>query len=134
MTTSSQFFDEMAGQPEALRRLAAYYEGPEGGARLASLPAAPPSLLLGMGASYHSSLFAAHELRQHGLMGRALEATEALYVETGALKQARGVVYVSQWGARGGVRPLRERLGPSTHVTAVTNDDHSPLAQLAQTV
>src|ERR1051325_5883782 len=116
MTTSSQFFDEMAGQPEALRRLAAYYEGPDGGARLASLPPTPPSLLLGMGASHHSGLFAAHELRQHGLGVPALEATEALYVETEALKQARQVVYVSQSGASGEVLPLLERLGPGAHV------------------
>jgi glucosamine--fructose-6-phosphate aminotransferase (isomerizing) len=44
------------------------------------------------------------------------------------------VVYVSQSGASGEVLPLLERLGAGAHVTAITNDDHSQLAQLAQAV
>ena len=124
----------MAGQPEALRRLIDRYASADGRALLASAPAAPPSLFLGMGASHHSGLIAAHALRQHGRQTVALEATEAIYGEAAALEQASGAVYISQSGASGEVLPLLERLPAAAHVTALTNDDQSPLARRARLV
>jgi glutamine---fructose-6-phosphate transaminase (isomerizing) len=131
---TSQFFAEIAGQPRALRQLAAFYAGAEGRALLGSVPSEPPTLLLGMGASHHSGLIAAQGLRQRGRLTEALEATEALYGDAGLLERAASVVYVSQSGASGEVLPLLKRLGANTHVTALTNDAQSPLAQRAQVV
>ena len=134
MTTRSPFFDEIAGQPEALRRLASMYARPEGRALLAAVPAAPPPLLLGMGASYHSGLIAARSLRQRGQQTLALEATEALYGEADTLGRAGAVLYISQSGASGEILPLLDRLPAGAHVTAITNDDQSPLAKRAQAI
>jgi glucosamine--fructose-6-phosphate aminotransferase (isomerizing) len=134
MQIPSLFYEEMAGQPEALRRLIDRYASADGRALLASAPTAPPSLFLGMGASHHSGLIAAHALRQHGRQTVALEATEAIYGETAALELASGVVYISQSGASGEVLPLLERLPAGAHVTALTNDDQSPLARRARVV
>src|SRR5689334_11247490 len=123
MTVASPFFDEIAGQPAALRRLANTYAGPQGRVLLAALPAAAPALLLGMGASYHSALVGAHGLRQRGQLSRGLEATEALYGEPQVLERASGVLYISQSGASGEIQPLLDRLPAGAHVTAITNDD-----------
>jgi glucosamine--fructose-6-phosphate aminotransferase (isomerizing) len=128
----SQFFTEIAGQPEALRRLADYYAGAEGGARLAAVP--PPALLVGMGASHHGGLFAAHRLQELGRPVQAVEATEALYGAAERLAGARQMLYVSQSGASGEVLPLLDRLPAAAHITALTNDAASPLAQRAQVV
>ena len=131
---SSLFFDELAGQPPALRRLIAAYSSPAGRSRLESLPATPPQLLLGMGASYHAALVAARHWRQRGLVVQACEATEALWGETDLLSQAGHVIYISQSGASAEVAPVLEHLSPGTRVTALTNDEASPLARQAQTV
>jgi glucosamine--fructose-6-phosphate aminotransferase (isomerizing) len=133
MQNPSQFFTELSGQPEALQRLIDHYTGADGLALLAAVPAAP-ELFLGMGASHHSGLIAAHGLRQRGQRTLALEATEAIYGEASALEQAGGVVYISQSGASGEVLPLLDRLPAGAHITALTNDGHSPLARRAQTV
>jgi glucosamine--fructose-6-phosphate aminotransferase (isomerizing) len=132
--TQATFFAELAGQPEALRRLASGYALPEGRARLAAVPATPPPLILGMGASFHSGLLAARRLRQHGQPSLAVESSEALYAETDLLQRASGVLYISQSGASGEIRPLLDRLPPGAHISALTNDDHSPLARRAQAV
>ena len=128
------FFQELAGQPEALHRLADQYAQPELSARLAALPTAPPPLLLGMGASYHSGLVAAWGLRQRGWPTQAVEATEALNDEGGRLRQADSVLYVSQSGASGEILPVLDRLAAGAHVTALTNNGDSPLGQRAQAV
>jgi glutamine---fructose-6-phosphate transaminase (isomerizing) len=134
MLNPSLFHEEMAGQPQALRRLIDRYAGVDGRALLAAVPAAP-SLFLGMGASHHSGLIAAHALRERGRSQTlALEATEAIYGESAVLEQARGVVYISQSGASGEVLPLLDRLPAGAHVTALTNDDQSPLATRARVV
>jgi glucosamine--fructose-6-phosphate aminotransferase (isomerizing) len=134
MMAASTFFDEFAGQPQALRRLRAAYTGPEGRARLATLPAAPPTWLLGMGASYHAALAAVHHWREHGLSVQAAEASEALLGEAGQLSKAKHVVYISQSGASAEVLPVLERLSSATHVTALTNAEDSPLARRAHSV
>ena len=105
MQADPRFFEELAGQPEALRRLSAAYASPEGRARLAALPAAPPDWLLGMGASYHAALAGVHYWRQRGWPARAYEATEVLLGEAGPLSQARHVGYLSQSGASAEVAP-----------------------------
>ena len=134
MSDDSRFFDELAGQPEALRRLIAAYDSPEGRARLAGLPAAPPDWLLGMGASYHAAQAGAHYWRQRGWPARAYEATEVLLGEAGPLGQAQHVVYISQSGASAEVTPVLDGLSPAARVTALTNAVDSPLARRAQTV
>ena len=134
MATGSAFLDEITGQPEALRRLASLYASPPGRALLAAVPVGPPPLLLGMGASYHSALIAACSLRQRGHQTLALEATEALYGEADILGRASRVMYISQSGASGEIRPLLDRLPAGAHVTAITNDDRSPLAKRAQAI
>src|SRR5690349_8488371 len=101
MAAPSQFFDELAGQPEALRRLAGHYASPAGRARLADVSTTAPELFVGMGASHHAGRLAAHALRQRGQSAAALEAAEVLFDPTGWLAQARDVVYVSQSGASG---------------------------------
>ena len=131
---SSLFFDELAGQPRALRRLIAAYSSPAGRSRLESLPATPPQLLLGMGASYHAALVAARHWRQRGLVVQACEATEALWGETDLLSQAGHVIYISQSGASAEVAPVLDHLSPGVPVTALTNDEDSTLARRAQTV
>lgn len=131
MATPSQFFDELSGQPQALRRLADHYASPAGRARLAQCSTSVPALLVGMGASHHAGLLAAHALRQRGQAVAALEAAEVLYEPTGVLAQARDLVYVSQSGASGEVQPLLDRLPAGARVIALTNDDRSLLAQRA---
>ena len=128
------FFDELADQPQALRRLIADYSRPAGRARLAAVPASPPALLLGMGASYHAALVAVDHLRQRGFPAQACEATEALWGPADLLSQAGHVIYISQSGASAEVAPLLQRLAPGTHVTALTNDEASPLARRANLV
>jgi len=110
------------------------YASPAGRALLAAVPAAPPPLLLGMGASYHSALIAAYSLRQRGQQTLALEATEALYGEADVLERATSVMYISQSGASGEIRPLLDRLLAGAHVTAITNDDQSLLAKRAHAI
>jgi glucosamine--fructose-6-phosphate aminotransferase (isomerizing) len=135
MKIPSLFYEEVAGQPQALRRLIDLYASADGRALLAAVPAASPSLFLGMGASHHSGLIAAHALRQRGRpQTLALEATEAIYGEAAVLEQASGVIYISQSGASGEVLPLLDRLPAGAHVTALTNDDQSPLARQARVV
>jgi glutamine---fructose-6-phosphate transaminase (isomerizing) len=134
MIAASTFFDELAGQPQALRRMAAAYASLEGRARLATLPASPPAWLLGMGASYHAALAGVHHWRQLGLSVQACEATEALFGEAGPLSQANHIVYISQSGASAEVVPVLKRLSPAAHVTALTNVEDSPLARRAQSV
>jgi glucosamine--fructose-6-phosphate aminotransferase (isomerizing) len=134
MMVRSTFFDELSGQPQALRQLIAAYAGPDGRARLAAVPATPPALLLGMGASYHAALIGAHQLRQRGLPTRACEASQALLSETPELGQAGHVVYISQSGASAEVGPVLDRLAPGAHVTALTNALDSPLARRAHSV
>jgi fructoselysine-6-P-deglycase FrlB-like protein len=132
--TSPTFFNELAGQPQALRRLVVAYGSQDGRSRLAAVPATPPALLLGMGASYHAALVGVRHLRQRGLHTLAYEATEAILGEAGRLSQASHVVYISQSGASAEVVPVLERLSAAAHVTALTNDEESPLAKRAQTV
>jgi glucosamine--fructose-6-phosphate aminotransferase (isomerizing) len=134
MIAVSTFFDELAGQPQALRHLINAYASQAGRDRLAAIPAAPPTWLLGMGASYHAALAGARHLRQGGLPALAGEATEALLGEAGQLSQANHVLYISQSGASAEVVPVLERLSPATHVTALTNAEESPLAKRAHTV
>lgn len=134
MIAVSTFFDELAGQPQALRRLIAAYAGQAGRARLAALPPTPPTWLLGMGASYHAALAGARHWRQRGLAALACEATEALLGEADQLSQANHVVYISQSGASAEVVPVLERLSPAVHVTALTNAEDSPLTKRAQSV
>ena len=128
------FFDELAGQPQALHHLAATYSSLEGRARLAAVPATPPTWLFGMGASYHAALMGAHHLRQRGVPAQADEAAEALLDETDRLSRVEHVVYISQSGASAEVLPLLDHLPPAAHVTALTNAMDSPLAQRSQTV
>ena len=128
------FFDELADQPQALRRLIADYSRPAGRSRLAAVPTSPPPWLLGMGASYHAALVAVDHLRQRGFPAQACEATEALWGPDDLLSQARHVIYISQSGASAEVAPVLQRLPLGTHVTALTNDEASPLARRANLV
>ena len=127
---------EILEQPAALQRVIDAYTGPAGRERWAQLRAggARP-VLVGMGASYHSALLGTHFLERQGLAATAHEATDLLQAEhSPVLQQASALVYVSQSGASGEVLPLLERLAPGTPIIALTNDEHSPLAQRAHRV
>jgi glucosamine--fructose-6-phosphate aminotransferase (isomerizing) len=123
-------------QPAALQRVIDAYTGAAGQARWARVPAGGERpLLVGMGASYHSALLGAHLLERRGVAAEAREAAELLHTERSpALAQATALVYLSQSGASGEVAPLLERLPPGTPLIAVTNAEHSALAQGAQAV
>jgi glutamine---fructose-6-phosphate transaminase (isomerizing) len=128
------FYSEIMDQPAALRRVLDYCAAPEGTRRLQAVPPAHQPLLLGMGASYHAALIAAHQLETLGVSAQALEASDALYGDPARLNRAAPLVYISQSGASGEIAPLLERLAPNQPLVALTNDEASPLAQRAQVV
>lgn len=134
MSRPATFFQEISEQPGALARLAAYYHAGEGRDRLADLPAPGQPLLLGMGASYHSALAGAYLLQRRGIPALAMEAADALHGSSALLRRCAEVIYISQSGASAEIGPLVDQLPARAHLTAITNEPESPLAQRAQSV
>ena len=114
-------FEELAGQPSALRDMAAYYRKEAG---LLDLPASQegfPWVLTGMGASYHAAWIGALAFGSFGLPVQAIETVDLIHYshlpETGGW-----TVYVSQSGSSGEVNPFFDHLpaggtagGPDQH-------------------
>ena len=127
------YFD-IRQQPQALRDLAGYYERSEGAARLAALPAQAAPLFTGMGASLHAAQVAALHLHNLDVAALALEATDLIFYSRALLRSDGPLVFVSQSGASAEVAAVVAELPAARALLAVTNNQHSPLAQRAQSL
>jgi glucosamine--fructose-6-phosphate aminotransferase (isomerizing) len=131
MPDSDTFYDSIMQQPGALRDLAACTQGADGLQSLPLAEKAAPLVFTGMGASYHAASIAAHALHAAGIPALCLEATDLLFFSPAILKAGSTLVFVSQSGASGEVRPILAQLPQSMRLVAVVNDRESALAQRA---
>jgi glucosamine--fructose-6-phosphate aminotransferase (isomerizing) len=124
MTT---LLDELMQIPAALRDLTLFYRS--GGAGLLRTPPPGHVLLTGMGASYHAAAIGAFMLRQAGIDAVATEAADLLYAFPRDLKCFDKLLYISQSGGSGEIRPFLESLPDPLLLTALTNSPDSELAR-----
>ena len=120
------FLEEMAGQPQAIRRAARAVrdQSPALALMAAELGRRPRLVLTGMGSSYDACYPAATTLAQRGLLATMVDAAELLHYRQPALGPENLLVCVSQSGESaetvGLVRELQEReLRP--FIVSVTN-------------
>ncbi|HET9224179.1 MAG TPA: SIS domain-containing protein [Roseiflexaceae bacterium] len=125
---------DITQQPQVLRDLASYYQGGEGAARLAALPAQAAPLFTGMGASLHAAQVAALHLHNLDVAALAVEATDLVFYSRALLRSDGPLVFVSQSGASAEVAAVVAELPAARALVAVTNSPDSPLAQRAQFV
>ncbi len=121
---------EILAQPASLRKLAAHY-------KVHGLPDIPQNqvpLLTGMGASYHAAAIAAIHLSVHGVKASAFEATDLLNYASPLLKEGNPLVYISQSGTSGEIRPVLDLLQKPANLFALTNYPESSLGNAAATV
>ena len=122
------FYQDILGQPAALRNLLNLYN-PATGKALPAIPVPAAPLLTGMGSSYHAALAASICLHSRGIRAQAMETTHLIYYGGPILNRCREVIYLSQSGASGEVIPFIDRLECGRVFLAITNDPNSPLAQ-----
>jgi glutamine---fructose-6-phosphate transaminase (isomerizing) len=127
------FYQDILGQPAALRSLLTLYN-PTAGMALPTIPAPAAPLLTGMGSSYHAALATSICLHSRGIRAQAMETTHLIYYGGPILKRCREVIYLSQSGASGEVIPFIDRLECGRVLLAITNDTSSPLALRADHV
>jgi glucosamine--fructose-6-phosphate aminotransferase (isomerizing) len=128
----SDLVAELREQPGALRAVAQFYAGSEGGSR--GLPSAPAGLCVftGMGASYHAALIAAAHAAALGLPALAVEAIDLLnYTGAGLLRPGHTLIYLSQSGKSVEVEAILRQNGGRARVIGITNQPESPLGRAA---
>ena len=123
--------EDIRQQPRALRDLVDAYSRGDGFEQLDAFTAAAPTVLTGMGASFHAALIAAAHLQRLGVPAVALEATDLLFYSRALLGERRPLIYVSQSGTSVEVEPILAALGPAYPLLAVTNNLDSALARQA---
>jgi glucosamine--fructose-6-phosphate aminotransferase (isomerizing) len=128
---NNSFYIEIHQQPAALRDLIAFYQS-SGNVLLNSLPEPGLVLLTGMGASYHAALYGSYALQAVGIPAFAIEATNLLNYSGSLLKDANQVVFISQSGSSGEVKPMLQALPAKASLIALTNQPDSPLAKGAR--
>jgi glucosamine--fructose-6-phosphate aminotransferase (isomerizing) len=124
----------VAEQPEALRRLAAFYRE-EGRARLKEWAALARKservVFCGMGTSEFVADSALAEVSRRGVDATSIDAGELLHYP----RPVRGLlVLISQSGESIETRKVAERLGKRGHLIAITNNERSALARSASLV
>lgn len=124
---------DIVQQPEALRRLVAFYTHDEGAAYLQQLPAGAP-LLTGMGASLHAAQAIAPAFLQLGIPATVIEATELLYYGRALLQPQTPLIFISQSGKSPEIAAVHTAMPAAQTLLAVTNTPESQLAEYAQLV
>ena len=129
-----RFIEEIAGQPDAVRRAeAALSRQADGVARLRrALDHPEPVIFTGMGSSYDASYPAVTTLAGRGVDCWMLDTAELLHFRMAAMRRARVLVCISQSGESAELVKLVDRLPTERPlVAAVTNGDQNTLARAA---
>lgn len=123
----TSLLSELQNIPAALDDLIAWYRS----AGAPRLQFAPPdqALLTGMGASFHAASIGAFMFLEAGVQARAAETVDLLYSGPRGLRPFDAVFYLSQSGGSGEIRPFLDGLPDPARLTALTNDETSPLAR-----
>lgn len=127
------FQAEIAQQPAALRDLVDRYSAADLRPP-AGLPQPRRVVLTGMGASFHSALWASHLLQARGIWAIAVEASELLHFSRLLLEGMDCVVAISQSGRSAEMEPLLDFIPSTLPLIAVTNGGDSPLARRGDVV
>ena len=126
-------YEELSGQPSALRDMAAYYRERADLLDFPSAQAGYPWVLTGMGASYHAAWIGALAFGSFGLPVQAIETVDLIHYSR--LPETGGwTVYVSQSGSSGEVNPFFEHIPARGRLAALTNTPDSDLARRAERV
>ena len=123
-------YEELAGQPQALRNMAAHYREHASSLDFPPFQSGNPWVLTGMGASYHAAWIGSLAFGSFGLPVQAIETVDLIHYAR-LPHSTSWTVYVSQSGSSAEVTPFTEQNPVMGRLAALTNHADSALARQA---
>lgn len=124
-----ELIGELEQIPAALKDLVSFYAGP--GKQDLQLPVPQQVLLTGMGASFHASAIGAFMFQHAGIASCALDASDILFSSSYNLQPFQSIIYISQSGSSGEIKPFIEKCPDPRRLIGITNSAASLLAHKA---